>query len=219
MDTFLIVLVVMGGLVVAAIVIVAAARMARARRAQREREQQLRDRFGREYDRVVSIEGHREGQDVLEARLARYDHLDHRALSPAQREGHTETWRRLQFGFVDSPERSVREAENLVVNVMEARGYPTCDSAVRAAALSVDEPDLADAYRAAHRAYRHADFGDATVGQLHGAVLVYRELLEYLLDRPQREATTFDAEPPSDAKADRFATPHEDARARFEYAP
>ncbi len=43
---------------------------------------------------------------------------------------------------------------------------------------------------------KDAEGGDATTDQLLGAFLIYRELLEFLLDPPQREETVFDAEPP-----------------------
>ena len=95
-----------------------------------------------------------------------------------------------------SPARAVREAEHLVVTVMEEQDYASTDAEVRADALSVEMPDLAADYRAAHRAFETWEGGDATTDQLLGAFLIYRELLEFLLDRPQREETVFDAEPP-----------------------
>jgi hypothetical protein len=170
-----------------------------ARRSGRRRrhQEELRDRFGPEYERVAAQGGPKVAEEELEERLSAYDGADHPALGPSDREAHTTEWRQAQFRFVDSPERAVREAEHIVVSAMEERGYPTEDASVRADALSVDDARLADAYRAAHRAFLLAEHGDATVDQLLGAFLVYREMLEFLLDRPQREDTVYDAEPPS----------------------
>jgi hypothetical protein len=171
-------------------------RSARRSGRRQRRHAELRDRFGPEYERAVDEEGRKAGRLMLEQRLSDYDGLEHPTLAPGERDQITEEWRRAQFGFVDSPERAVREAEHLVVSVMESRGYPTADASVRADALSVDDASLAAAYRVAHRAFLHADRGDAGVEQLLGAFLVYRELLEFLLARPQRERTTAEAEPP-----------------------
>jgi hypothetical protein len=192
-----------GGIVIVGLVALVGVPWARRRVAERRRHRrELRERFGQEYGRVVGEHGRKRGERVLDERLESYEDLEPQSLRPAVREEHTETWRELQFGFVDSPERSVREAEHLVVSVMDERGYPTDDVTVRADALSIEDPELATAYRAAHRAFRSADRGEAALHQLLGAFLVYRELLEYLLDRPKREQTVFDADPPRPDPAD-----------------
>ncbi len=169
-----------------------------ARRTGRRRrhEEELRERFGPEYERVVHDVGRKEAATALEERLSRYDGRDHPALAPADREAHTTAWRQAQFQFVDSPERAVREAEHLVVTVMEERHYMADDASGHADALSVDDAQLADAYRCAHRAFLMADEGTASVEQLLGAFLTYRELFEFLLARPRREDTVYDVAPP-----------------------
>ncbi len=190
------VLIVGGTLVVGLAAVVAVPWVRRRVTGGRRHRRDLRDRFGLEYEHAVAEQGRRSGERALDERLASYEGLEHHSLAPAVREEHTQTWRDLQFGFVDSPERAVREAEHLVVSVMDERGYPTEDVTVRADALSIEDPDLATGYRAAHRTFRGADRGEAALHQLLGAFLVYRELLEYLLGRPKREQTVFDVEPP-----------------------
>jgi hypothetical protein len=184
-------------LVLLAVLVQFGAKVRGRRLARSAHRRELRDRFGGEYEQLVAQEGARSAEEILDDRVTTYDSLEHPALGPAEREGHTRTWRRTQYGFVDSPERAVREAEHLVVSVMEERGYPTDDATQRADALSVEEPELASAYRSAHRAFRMADSGDAGVSQLLGAFLVYRELFEFLLARPQREETAAEAGPPA----------------------
>ena len=180
--------------------------IARRSGRRRRRQEELQERFGPEYERVVAQDGRRGAEETLEQRLSTYAGAEHPALGPSERESHTAEWRLAQFRFVDSPERAVREAEHIVVSAMEEHGYPTDDASVRADALSVDDATLADAYRAAHRAFLLAERGDAAVDQLLGAFLVYREMLEFLLDRPQREETVYDTEPPSEDEAPSTAT-------------
>ena len=135
-------------------------------------------------------------RSVLDQRLDAYESLELQNLPPASRDDHTERWRELQFHFIDSPEGAVREAEHLVVTVMAERGYPTADHMTRADAISLTDPTLATDYRNAHASSRRADAGNATVEELFDAVRIYRRILETLLGRAQREATTFDADAP-----------------------
>ncbi len=196
MESFALIVVIVLGLAAFTLIGAGTARMLRDRRNRRRRAERLRERFGPEYDLAVRREGQRDGEHALEARIERYGALDHPTLPPHERKELSGLWRRLQFTFIDAPECSVREAEHLVVTVMDERGFPTVDGAVRADALSVEDPDLADSYRAAHRAFCLAELGRATTDQLLGAVLTYRELFERLLERAQRESSTFDADPP-----------------------
>jgi len=168
-----------------------------ARHRQQRHARALRDRFGPEYERAVAASGRHDGEQALDARLRRYEALEHPTLSPHEREEHTEAWWNLQLRFVDAPERSVREAEHLVVTVMEERGFPTSDGVVRADALSVEDPEVASAYRSAHRVFCFAERGIAEPDRLRDALVRYRDVFEQLLDRPQREATTYDPRPPA----------------------
>ncbi len=182
--------------VVVFIVVATGTRIARETGRRRRHQEELQERFGPEYDRAVEHDGRKGAEETLEQRLSTYDGIEHPSIGPSERETHTAEWRQAQFHFVDSPERAVREAEHIVVTAMEQRGYLTEDASMRADALSVDDPALANSYRVAHRAFLMADRGSANVEQLLGVFLVYRELLEFLLARPQREETVFDSEPP-----------------------
>jgi hypothetical protein len=187
--------------VVLFIVVAFGTRIARETGRRRRHQEELQERFGPEYERAVEQDGRKGAEEILEQRLSAYEGVEHPGIGPSERETHTAEWRRAQFRFVDSPERAVREAEHIVVTAMEQRGYLTEDASTRADALSVDDPALANSYRVAHRAFLMADRGTAEVDQLLGAFLVYRELLEFLLARPQREETVFDTDPPSDDDA------------------
>jgi hypothetical protein len=190
MDTALVVIVFAVGAAALALFAVGTYRMASRHRAQRLHTRALRERFGPEYDRAVRASGHGDGEDDLDNRLRQYDDLDHPTLSPRMYERHTAEWWQLQLTFVDAPERSVHEAEHLVVTVMQERGFPTSDTAVRANSLSVEDPDLASAYRSAHQVFWLAERGAATPDQLLHAFTDYCYIFERLLDRPHREAST-----------------------------
>lgn len=59
-------------------------------------------------------------------------------------------WRGLcciQARFVDAPAAAVSEAERLVVELMQAMGYPMGDFEQRAADISVDHPHVIEHYR------------------------------------------------------------------------
>ena len=168
-------------LAVIAVIIVAAAlgfALTRKRRSQR-----LRERFGPEYDRVVKKEGEvRRAEGVLELRAKRRQKFVIRPLEPAISSDFTERWRTVQTRFVDDPRGSVSEADQLVIEVMNARGYPMADFEQRADDLSVDHPVLVSNYRAAHDiALRHSR-GEASTEDLRKAMVHYRSLFEELIE-------------------------------------
>src|SRR5262245_13624487 len=95
---------------------------------QRRRTEDLRKRFGPEYDRAVSDlgdQGHAEAE--LAARQERVQKFNIRELAAGDRERYIEMWRSTQSRFVDEPAAAIAEADRLVAEVMQARGYPVGD--------------------------------------------------------------------------------------------
>src|ERR1700735_4195549 len=83
--------------------------------SRKRRSQQLRERFGPEYDRVVKKEGEvRRAEGVLEMRAKRREKLEIRPLPSAKRTDFAERWRVVQSQFVDDPKGSVSRADQLV---------------------------------------------------------------------------------------------------------
>lgn len=104
-----------------------------------------------------------------------------RELAVDERERFVTEWRVVQSRFVDDPKGAVREADELVSRLMQARGYPMSDFEQRAADISVDHPRVVDNYRAAHMiALRHRK-GEATTEDLRSAIIYYRSLFDELL--------------------------------------
>jgi hypothetical protein len=87
----------------------------------------------------------------------------------------------VQSQFVDDPKGSVSRADQLVSELMAARGYPMADFEQRVEDISVDHPVVVQNYRAAHDiALRHSR-GQASTEDLRKAMVHYRSLFEELL--------------------------------------
>jgi hypothetical protein len=170
------------GVIVAVIVIVVLIAVVGYLIMRKRRSRMLRERFGPEYDRVVRKEGdvHR-GEDVLAFRAKRLEKLSIQPLSRAERSEFASRWAVLQPQFVDNPRDTVTRADELVNEVMRARGYPVGNFEQRAADISVDHPVVVENYRAAHEiALRHSR-GEASTEDLRKAMVHYRSLFDDLL--------------------------------------
>jgi len=170
-------------LVVLAVIAVLAVAAAAWMFYQKRRSEQLRAGFGPEYDRAVQTTGDRsKAEQELEARQKRVEALNLRALSPDQRTRFAEAWRQTQAHFVDDPGGAVGEADRLIGEVMQTRGYPVGDFEQRAADISVDHPAVVTNYRAAHRIAGAQARGEASTEDLRQAMVHYRALFEDLLE-------------------------------------
>jgi len=155
---------------------------------QRRRTEELRQRFGPEYDHTVSQLGDQhQAEAELQARQKRVERLNIQPLVPAERDRFVAAWRSTQARFVDEPTAAITEADRLVAEVMRARGYPVGDFEQRAADISVDHPDMLENYRAAHTIALANDRGQASTEDLRQAMVHYRALFEDLLETRERE--------------------------------
>jgi hypothetical protein len=153
---------------------------------EKKKSTELRRRFGPEYDATVSQHKSRtQAESELASRLERVEKFKIRPLNEADRTQFLEMWQRNQAHFVDDPGAAIQEADNLVCEVMKARGYPMSDFDRRAEDLSVDHPLVVRNYRAAHEiAERHVR-GETDTEDLRRGIVYYRDLFEELLE-PQR---------------------------------
>jgi hypothetical protein len=152
-----------------------------AMRAKRSRA--LQGEFGNEYDRTVDqAGGRRAAERELRERQKQHDQLDIRPLSPESRERYVQRWQSTQSRFVDDPKGAVAEADRLVQDVMQERGYPTKDFDRRVADISVDHPDLVEKYRTADGVARASERGEATTEDMRHSVRHYRALFAELLE-------------------------------------
>ena len=169
-------------IVVVAIILVAAWMMSRRRHSD-----ELRERFGPEYDHAVEQHGARDqAERALEARAERVESYHIRDLSPAESTRYADAWRAVQTHFVDDPAAAIGEADQLVGEVMQRRGYPVGDFEQRAADISVDHPRVVDNYRAAHAIARRSAQGQSSTEDLRQAMVHYRALFDDLIAQEVR---------------------------------
>jgi len=142
----------------------------------------LKDRFGPEYDHQVKEHGRGRAERELDRRERRVQKLAIRPLPPPDRDRYAEMWRNEQARFVDDPRSAVHEADRLVEEVMQRRGYPVGDFEQRAADISVDHPLVVENYRAAHDIALKVQRGNAATEDLRQAMIHFRTLFEDLLD-------------------------------------
>lgn len=170
-------LVVLAALVVLALLLIAAIV------GRRRRSRELQDRFGPEYQRAVDQHGDTHtAEEELAAREKRVRAFDIHPLTVQERDRFQEQWRAVQAEFVDAPDTAVADADRLVQEVMNARGYPVGDFEQRAADVSVEHADVVTHYRAAHDIALRNQEGKATTEDLRQATVQYRSLFEDLLE-------------------------------------
>lgn len=169
-------------LIVAAVIVVALVAIAVVWYAmRRRRREELRERFGPEYEHVVREEGDPgRAERVLNDRQQRVEQLHVRPLRAQDAAGFRERWRAVQARFVDDPRGAVSEADDLIGQAMEARGYPVGEFEQRAADVSVDHPQVVSDYREAHAIARRPAAKTGTE-ELRRAMVHYRALFAELV--------------------------------------
>jgi ABC-type nickel/cobalt efflux system permease component RcnA len=156
---------------------------------RKQRTDHLARRFGPEYDRTVNEMGSRDKAEAeLLARKKRVDELDIVPLSPADAQRFSQDWRALQARFVDNPRGVLADADLLVRELMQKRGYPMGDFERRAADISVHHPGVVEHYRAAHDITQRDHRGQVDTEGMRQAVIHYRALFAELLqvDEPHQ---------------------------------
>src|SRR3954471_4428103 len=172
-------------IVVLVVVVLAAVAVMRRRRTEN-----LRGRFGPEYDRAVEAsDDRRNAEQELLDRARRRDQLDIRPLPEAARARYAEQWRGIQERFIDDPAGSVGSAHTLLDQVMAERGYPTTDFEEQADLVSVDHPRVVENYRAAYAVHQRQSTGQASTEDMRDALVRYRSLFEDLLHPEAPDAT------------------------------
>lgn len=150
---------------------------------RRRRSQDLEQHFGAEYGRTVERMGSRDKAEAeLQARRQRVDQLQIVPLPPEQAQRFAQQWRTLQARFVDSPSAVLSEADQLVRDLLQQRGYPVGDFERRAADISVHHPGVVEHYRAAHAISERAHGGVLDTETQRQALIHYRALFAELLE-------------------------------------
>jgi hypothetical protein len=170
------------GAIVAIVVVIVLLVLAAVVAVPMMRRQQLKSKFGPEYDRAVESHDDRAAAErELRDRERRHADLEIRPLAADARERYSQQWTQVQERFVDDPESAVAEADELVTALMAERGYPTDGYEQQLADLSIDHSRTLDHYRAAHETRQRVGGEGASTEDLRGAMVHYRTLFEDLL--------------------------------------
>jgi hypothetical protein len=177
-------------LIVGVIVLVGVGVGAAAAANRRKRTERLKEHFGPEYERTVSLTGEpKAAEKELIARQRKHKKLDIRPLSAEALDGYVTRWQAVQTAFVDHPASAVGEANILVTELMRERGYPVDDDFDQQAAdISVDHPTVVNNYRAAHDIELAQQKGDVGTEAQRQAFMHYRALFDELLDTDTNES-------------------------------
>jgi hypothetical protein len=170
-------------IIIAAVVVLGLVALGAAFFYQKRQSHKLKERFGPEYGRTVNeLGGRTKGESELKAREKRVERLEILPLAPPEAARFSEAWQALQGRFVDNPKGVVVQAEQLVRELMEKRGYPMGDFERRAGDISVDHPDVVANYRSAQAIAVRDQKGTADTEELRQAVVHYRALFDELLE-------------------------------------
>lgn len=146
------------------------------------RSRRLKERFGPEYYRAVD---RAQDRDLAEAELEKREERVKKyrivPLSEHDRAHYQHEWDGVQNHFVDDPRGATREADELISEVMERRGYPVGSFEQSSADLSVDYPTVVENYRAATQIARRNRQGEVGTEDLRQALVYYRALFHELL--------------------------------------
>jgi hypothetical protein len=169
-------------LILAVVLIVLAAGAVAWLVMRKHKSDNLKRRFGAEYDRAVKEYGSRtKAESELSKREQRVAGLNIIPITAADAARFSNTWSSLQGRFVDDPKGVVAGADLLVRELMLKRGYPMGDFELRAADISVDHPGVVKNYRAAQAIAVRDARGEANTEELRTAVVHYRTLFDELL--------------------------------------
>jgi hypothetical protein len=173
--------------IVAVVLLIVCLAIAIVMRRRRQRTEDLRLRFGPEYDRLLRQSTSRQDAEArLLAREKRIELLKIRDLKPAEREHFLAGWQVVQSRFLDHPRGAVIEADDLINSLLKARGFPDERFEQRAADLSVDHAGLVERYRAANEVTTRAGGNAASTEELRTAMLNYHALFNDLVQGETR---------------------------------
>ena len=150
---------------------------------RQRRRKSLQAQFGPEYSHAIREYGNESrAVDALAARKRRMEKIHIHGLSTEDQQRFIDQWQIIQREFVDDPAKSIERADNLVCDVMRARGYPMSNFEHRAEDISVDHPQVVQNFRAAHAIAERHEHGEAGTEDLRQGLVYYRSLFDELLE-------------------------------------
>lgn len=159
---------------------------------RRRQDRHLRETFGSEYDAAyASADDRNSARKQLQAREDRVKQYELQPISGEQRMTFLSEWQTMQASFVEHPGTAVNRADQLLAEVMRARGYESSmgDPGERIADVSVGHGDEAAAFREAAEIAKLNRQGRATTEDLRRAIQDYGVVFDSLLNERRAAAT------------------------------
>ncbi len=157
--------------------------------ARRRRSDQLKSKFGPEYDRAVEdTGGAAKAEHALSEREKRVKSYDLKPLSAEDWRRFQDEWNRVQGLFVDDPTDATSQADDTLNRLMTARGYPDEPFEQRLEDLSVEHAEAVQGYRAAHEVAAKRARGEASTEDMRQAMIGYRGIFDQLAGKPPEAA-------------------------------
>ena len=158
--------------------------------ASKRRSKALREDFGPEYDRTVEDAGkRRDAEKDLLARKEEHEQLELRPLTAAARRRFEQAWVGVQARFVDTPALALTEADTLVTQLLQERGYPVDDFDTKSRLLSVEHAQVLDSYRSAHEVEVASRARTADTETVRNAFLDLRRVFEDVMAEGDEDQT------------------------------
>ena len=149
---------------------------------KQRRTNQLRDRFGDEYDRTLEAhDGRGEAEANLADRERRVKELEIRPLTADERDRFASEWHDVKATFVDSPTEATLHADRLLGQMMKTKGFPMADFDRRYEDLTVDHGDVARHYRDGHELAARQERGEGSTEDMRQAMKHYEALYDELI--------------------------------------
>jgi hypothetical protein len=146
------------------------------------RSRRLKRKFGPEYNFAVNKMGDRRAAETnLKERVKRVNNLEIHELDDQKAKHYHDEWIDTQAEFVDDPVQSIQKANQLITEVMIARGFPVADFTQRSADLSVLYPEFVPKYREANEIAMKNQDGGASTEELRQAMVDYHALFDEIL--------------------------------------
>jgi hypothetical protein len=146
------------------------------------RSKKMQEHYGPEYDHVVQTTGSAKAAEAeLQQRNKHVEGLNIRPLTLPEHDRYLVEWKEVQAKFVDDPAQAIKEADRLIMEVMQLRAYPVSDFEARAADISVAYPELVTNYRAAHAIALKNEQNTANTEELRQAMVYDKSLFNELV--------------------------------------
>ena len=175
-------------LLVVAVIVIALIVAALLVAAKRKRTAELRGTFGDEYDRTVEgSDKRRDAERELAQRKQDHEQLDIRPLSSASRQRYLTAWDGVQSRFVDNPVLALSEADALLTQLLDERGFPIGDARESERMLSVEHGRVLEGFRAGHAIEQANSTNRADTEQVRQGMLHFRSVFEELVSEEAGE--------------------------------